>query len=265
MKNTSILHRHFINHCLRSCGAASMLAFIFSTPAFAQAISETRFNDTTGIELKGGAILGAGGTGVSGQASDKAYSADTSSAHKASATLTDNIPAISGCEEMTVTAWYKPRADQTGPVELFNAFGTLLIWETEKHEWTWRVDTKPTDPATRMYWFFSGKPPLKSWMTPGKWTFIAMVWKRSDGSGAIYQGDNSTPLALSRTMQRKDQVEALAETGNLKRMIGNDPAKQERAFNGDIDNVRFFAKALSQDDLEKIRAADAANQAVSLP
>jgi len=236
-----------------------------STSALAQSIFETRFNDTTDLKLQNGARLTVTGDGVSGQLGDKAYSADISTAPKASALITGGPGPISGVDEFTITVWYKPKAGQAGPVELFNAFGTLLIWEPDKNYWTLRVEARPLNPATKMYWFFTGKPPTGSWITPGEWTFIAMVWKKSDKAVSFYRGGKIDQVADIHVATRPDEVESLAEPQVPKRMIGNDPLRPERAFNGEIDDFRMFSKALEKDDLEKIRAADVKNEATSLP
>ena len=260
---TQSLNSHRFNSLAWFAGA--WVALAVGSPALALSpIFEARFNDTTGIELQGGATLGPDGSGVSGKSGDKAYSADTSSAPKAAALLAGDQDPISGLGELTVTAWYKPRAD-LGLGELFNAVGSLLIWENTKHEWTWRVGAKPTNPEQKMYWFFSGKSPLANWATPGEWTFIAMVWNRAEKKGTFYQGGKSDPLTPAREMMRPDDVEPISEAAKPKRMIGNDPAKMERAFNGEIDNVRFFTKALDAATLEKIRTADVKNEAINLP
>ena len=40
------------------------------------------------------------------------------------------------------------------------------------------------------------------------------------------------------------------------RALGNDAVKMDRPFAGNLDDFRFFAKALPMDTLEKIRQAD---------
>jgi hypothetical protein len=50
----------------------------------------------------------------------------------------------------------------------------------------------------------------------------------------------------------------------MKRVIGNDPNKGDRAFTGSVDDLRVFSKALGSGDLEKIRQADLKNLPPSL-
>jgi hypothetical protein len=59
-------------------------------------------------------------------------------------------------------------------------------------------------------------------------------------------------------------VESFTEPAAMKRVIGNDPNKGERAFNGSVDDLRVFSKALGSGDLEKIRQADLKNLPPSL-
>jgi hypothetical protein len=236
-------------------------ALSLSPWAFGQAIYEQRFNEADQIEFKDGAALGPDGSGVSGKPKDKAYSADTASSPKTSM-IAPAVPDSTSLEELTVTAWYKPRAELPAATTLFNAFGTMLIWDDIKHEWTWRVGAKLLNPDARMYWFFSGKAPLANWAAPGEWTFVAMVWKRQAKSAAFYQGNKTSELKPAREMTRPEEVEPLALTPSSKSVIGNDTAKTERAFNGEIDNVRFFPKALDQNAIEKIRQADVKNEAI---
>ena len=50
------------------------------------------------------------------------------------------------------------------------------------------------------------------------------------------------------------------------RCIGNTRfTKQDRAFEGNIDDVRFFNQALSAESIEKIRQADVKNEPIALP
>src|SRR4051812_14488330 len=104
-------------------GITAAVAVGLAASAFGQAYYEQRFNDTAGVEFEDGATIGADGSGVSGKPADKAYSADIVSAPKASAVITSGT-ASATADELTITAWYKPRAELTGPVTLFNAFAT---------------------------------------------------------------------------------------------------------------------------------------------
>ena len=111
----------------RACWCVTIVAALSMSPwAFGQAIYEQRFNDRDQIEFKEGADLGPDGSGVSANLGDKAYSANTASSQRAMA-IAPPVSESRELEEITVTAWYKPRTELMGSNTLFNAFGTHLI------------------------------------------------------------------------------------------------------------------------------------------
>lgn len=230
-------------------------------PSVGGLVSELRFNDATGLVLRGGAVIGPAGSGVSGQPDDKAYSADTATSPAAMAIPGGAAP-LSGIEEIAVTAWYKPRtADLTDAQNLFNAFGSTLLWDGKIHQWMWRVNSHVTSNPKSATWYASGTTPQL--ITVGEWTFIALTWKRVENHADFYMGSKTATAGFARKVERNDPIDSATE--GLKRAIGNDPKSGERAFNGDIDNVRFFTKALDAQSIESIRAADLKNEPVKLP
>jgi hypothetical protein len=149
-----------------------------------------------------------------------------------------------------------------------DAVGTTLIWEQEAGEWVLRIDTKPADdPNPSRYWFHSGnKPPLGTWATPDQWTFLAAVWKKADNKVTFYQGSSSAAAVLARESTRSETVAPLNERADSPRTIGNRVgAILDRPFDGSIDDVRFYPKALDAATIEKIRQADLQNSSLSLP
>ena len=232
-------------------------------------IYETRFNKADTLSLEGGASLGAPGSGVSGKASDRAYDGNATNlapgAAGPAAVVTSDLVPLDGIDELTITAWYKPRAEQNPPAILYNGFGATLLWE-KTNTWTLRLAAKVLNSDKQMYWFSSGgKPPLGSWMNLHEWTFIAIVWKKADNTAVFYQGDAHTTLTEAAKVKRTDVIESIKEGANPKRAIGNDWAKRDRAFNGGIDDVRFYSKALSSDTLDLIRQADLKDVPIMLP
>ena len=232
--------------------------------AFGQQIFEQRFNEAVDIEFKGGGDLGPNGSGVSGKPEDKAYSADAASSPNAMAVVS-SASTEDDLNELTITAWYRPQVELPGATTLFNAFGTLLNWDDTKKEWVWRVGAKPVDAKTSSYWFFSGRGKLGAWTNPGDWAFIALVWQREGSRATFYQGGNTSDTVLAREMTRKEEVEPLSFGSPTRYTIGNDATKTDRMFNGEIDNVRVFRKALDLEAVEKIRQADANNAPVQIP
>jgi hypothetical protein len=176
---------------------------------------------------------------------------------------------VQNLDELTVTAWYKTRGAIKGTTTLFDAVGTTLIWD-EKGVWTWRIGTKPAGDAKWFYWFTTNNTaPVGSWDNVGEWTFFAAVWKRAEAKVTFYQGSKSAASVMAGEKTRPEAVDPLFENPKYERVIGNmqGPAK-DRPFDGEIDDVRFFAKALDSATIEKIRQADLSNEPIgtlSLP
>ena len=139
-------------------------------------------------------------------------------------------------------------------------------WD-EKGFWTWRIGTKPAGDAKWFYWFpTNNTAPQGSWDNSGNWTFLAAVWKRSAAKVTFYAGSRAASTAVAGEKKRPESVEPLSENPKYVRTIGNrQGAVKDRPFNGDIDDVRFFAKALDPEAIEKIRLADVNNEPVDAP
>jgi hypothetical protein len=134
MKHTS-LHHH--RPWLLRWSLAVSAAVPVSASAFSQTFYENRFNDTKGLEFKGGAAIGADGSGVSGKPGDKSYTADASTLaadQPSSAALITGGPAPLSADEVTVTVWYKPHGLVNDAATLFRAFVGQLMWEGKRNE-----------------------------------------------------------------------------------------------------------------------------------
>jgi len=257
----------------RSLVPLSLLAspLLLCASALAQPLLfEARFNDPSKAELLNGATLGPERSGVSGKPQDLSclidlsyYTGGVGPAVNPTTPRSD----LSGIEELTVTGWYKATGEIKNDATLFSAINTQLMWEQSSGRWVWRVNAQPTNPmAKTMNWFKSGIPaPLGSWVNPGEWIFISMVWKRADNSVEFFQGSTAVPAALAgKKGVRPEAVEPLSEAAKTPRSIGNDASKKERPFQGNIDNLRFFSKALDLQAIELIRQADVKNEAPPL-
>ena len=229
-------------------------------PRPAYLVYETGFHDTIGLEFKNGAQLGSSGSGVSGKPADRDYSADTATSPNAAALITANNAPVKS-DELTVTTWVKPRtADQKDVATLFSAFGSGLYYDAKSKGWLWRVASRvPSDPKAQT-WYDSGKA-LQ--LQPGQWHYVAMVWKRGENSASFFHGGTNGSVLLVNTVKRPQIVDPVTEP-SAKRILGNDPNKPERCFNGEIDNFRVYTKALDTATLEKIRQADLKNESPAL-
>jgi hypothetical protein len=231
-------------------------------PLFSESFNETR----SGIELKNGAKLGDPGSGVSGQDTDKAYTAEVTQFEGTSAgpvALLRNPIAVQGLDEVTVTLWYKPGERQVGDVTLLDAASLVFIGD-KPEQWTLRVGAKVEQ--GKLYWAYSGKDaPHGGWLRPNEWTFIAATWKRTANEAVFYQGTKALGVKAGRRhafgMTPEAGLQERANRDKRPETIGNTAnTKYDRAFNGSIDNVRVYSTALSEAELEKIRQADLKNE-----
>jgi hypothetical protein len=226
-----------------------------------------QFNDSSGrVEFKSGAKLGAAGSGVSGQPTDRSYVAElarTEIVDVAPVGLLKAPYAVQKLEELTITIWYKPGDQQVADASLLDAAGMYLISQ-KGDSWTARVGAADV-PKGKQYWFNSGnKGTPVGWFQPNEWIFLALVWKKSANEVCFYQGTKSgavkkaqcsvRDLAVGGLVDRPDRdkhPDAIGNTGN---------PKYNRPVNGSIDDVRIFSKALDDSALEKIRQADLKNE-----
>jgi len=227
-----------------------------------QPLAELRLNDTTGLHFKNGASLGTDQSGASGKTGDKSYSIDTASNPSALCFIpgpTDTVTA----DELSVTAWYKPRSlSQRDVCNLFNGFASSLFWDTKGNQWIWRIASKdPSNPKSLICYGSGSSPDL---LSPGKWTFIAMVWKRGENTARFYLGPPGKAPVESHTATLKGTIDPAIEP-HPSRTLGNDERKPDRCFNGEIDDVRFFTKALDPADIATIYKADLQNMPVAAP
>lgn len=235
------------------------------TNALSQSLYQQNFNQET-IQLSDGAQLGPDASGASGKAGDRSYLAETSALPKAVAIIpSKEVPDGAKLEELTVTAWYKPSAELADATTLFSALGTVLIWDNAKKHWVWRVEAAKIDGSQGPYWFYLSSPPVGAWVAPGEWTFIALVWNKAEGVVRFYQGNSGTEPKPRHEIIRREEVEPLVIEARKKNTIGNDRLKTDRAFGGNIDNVRFFGKVLDESAIEAIYKADLANEQPALP
>ena len=244
-------------------------------PAVADSLSdsliyEARFNDSSNLELWEGATLGGPGSGVSSVPADQSYfngiALQPGEAGPGAVLTGEARIEPHELQEFTITGWYKPLSEQRDGIELFSGFANLLMWDARHQQWNLRVLAQFADDGRHNYFFGSGsRPPMKSWMIPGEWTFIAMTWTRASGTVTFYQAGVNAPVVNAASGTRKDPVQELTEGPRPRRVVGNDSGKRERSFVGNIDDFRVFAKALDAEALEKIRQADLKNQSIAVP
>jgi hypothetical protein len=209
-----------------------------------------------------GAELGPDGSGVSEKPGDRAYSAQKFSSPNALASF-ESKDHPDTLEELTITAWYKWGGEDGGLGLLWNGFGVWLAMHGNMGDWSLRLRTAPVDPTVDLKQFYSypTRKPQAGWSPPGEWVFIAMTWKAAIGEVEFFRGSKSEDVIFVVASQRPESIPISIVKQNIG-YIGNQQPRVERAFDGQIDNVRFFSKALDLNSLKKIREADLKSQPV---
>ena len=262
---------------LRQCiHRTSLLAILLGATMTARGAVKVRassllffesFNDSTGqIELRNGARFGDAGSGVSGQEADKCYLGEVANveAPEASAVaLIKSVFPVRGLEEMTITVWYKPAEHQALDASLFDA-GSMYLISGKNGAWVLRVGAANI-PKNTFYWFDSNPTgPYSHWLQPNEWIFASFVWKKSANEACFYQGTKSAPVKKARCVTRNVTVGGLTERGDRDKrpdVLGNTVnPRYFRPFNGGMDNVRIYSKALDEAALDQIREADLKNE-----
>ncbi|HVM61329.1 MAG TPA: LamG-like jellyroll fold domain-containing protein [Verrucomicrobiae bacterium] len=226
-----------------------------------------RFNESADqVLLRDGAKYGPDGSGVSGQPADRCYVGEVPNfvdPASGPVALVNVLLPVRGLEEMTITCWYKPGERQALDASLFDLASMYLIAKTNG---TWVLRVAATDiPKGTLYWFESGDDgPYAGWLQPNDWVFLAVVWKKSASEVCFYQGGKSGRVQKALCKTRNVSVGALGERGDRSQrpdVIGNTmQTKYHRPFNGSIDDLRVYAKALNETALEQIRQADVNNE-----
>jgi len=214
------------------------------------------------IEIKNGAQLGTNGSGVSGKPSDKAYIAkvnNTSESEQGPVGIIKQDINVEALEEITLTLWYQAENIQIDAATILDAASLVLI--RDNNGWTLRISA---DTDQKMYWFKTGKnAPYHDWLEPKQWIFIACAWSMKKNEVIFYQGTKDNPVKIAKVSTRNDEVKGLIQRKNKEKFpdaIGNTfNAKYNRPFNGFIDNVKIFSKALDQNLIEQIRQDDINN------
>lgn len=228
---------------------------------------EARFNEPDpDVALVNGAMLGAPGSGVSGQPGDRAYVAvpDPEQPEQGPVAQLRHRPSVQGLDAFTLTLWWRAGANQRVPFCLFDLTGALLIGEP--NGLTFRHGAQVE--RNVRYWFPLGnKGPLGEWLQPDRWVFAAFVWDRTANTFQVYQGTKDHPVEACAVAQRNEPVGSLAgRADDRPDAIGNTLATTyQRPFNGSLDNLRILTRALDAQAIEAIRQADLANLPPQIP
>lgn len=222
---------------------------------------EADFNtEVPGIILKNGAELGPKGSGVSGIEEDRAYHgqvADAANPLGGPAAALKTVLPTPGLEQLTFTGWYKSAGPQPNAVTLISSTGITIIGG-ETGQWTARIGAAV--PPEKMYWFVSGRDVPGGWVPEGEWRFIAFTWTKDGDVGTFYAGTPQSPAREVRRHVLGVSASGPIQSRNNAEVLGNTfQSKYDRPFNGWLDNIRIYDRALPPEAIEKVRSGDARN------
>ncbi len=246
-------------------------ALLAATAAHAASLKSPIFEETFNVAherlvLRDGAGLGGPGTGVSGKAGDRAYSAvprSTEQEPNGPAAVATAAVAPESLSALTVSFWYY--LDEQGP-ELqvpLNTAGFMLLLNQNGLE----IRLEHSKEAPRQYVFSPGiQGPYAGWRDTGRWIFVAFSWARENNTLSVYQATPDKPVAFMRDMIRETPAKPTLPRVDLTRVpevIGNTSPRRDRPLAGRMDNLRIFDRVVDRVELEGIRRADLANTGIS--
>ena len=245
--------------------ASLVTAVAFADVPLAPIYEETFNTPHSRIEYHDGAGLGGPGTGVSGKTSDRAYMAvlqTTENVPGGPAGLAVSPIAPHSLSAFTCTFWYY--LDEQAPaLQVPLSTAGVLFLLTEKG-FEVRIENQLEQPRT--YVFTPGaNGPVAGWLDRHRWIFAAFSWRQDTNTFVVHQGTPTAVVAFMREMSRPTPANPTLPRTNLQRdpeTIGNTYHNHERPMAGRMDNLRFYDRVLDRAELESIRRADLANQAL---
>ena len=231
-------------------------------------IYEETFNTVTSrVEYVDGGGLGGPGTGVSGKTTDRAYMAQPKTSEnvpRGPAGLARAPLAPNPLSAFTCTFWYY--LDEQGPdLQVPLSTGGILFLLTDKG-FEVRIENQTEQP--RSYVFSPGlRGPLAGWRDTNRWIFAAFSWNQATNTFVVHQGTPTEIVSYMRDMTRPVPAKPSLPRTDVARepeVIGNTHRTHERPLAGRMDNLRFYDCVLDRAELEAIRKADIANQAINL-
>jgi len=206
--------------------------------------------DTSGAAADLHGAPGSGVVGV-GQALDLTASSSGGNGPLAwvSSSSAINFGSVSN---FTVTMWLKPQQTISG----FPRFFTLGSPSVTDVSSTGALGFSP-DSGTPGQLFINGGtkivlPGFNALFPGGKWTFLALTY---DGATSVtlYTGSESSPVGTPQNLVRTVTTPMNVGTA-FRLMIGNNSARS-RAFDGWIDDVRFYTGTANAAFVEAVRSA----------
>lgn len=153
----------------------------------------------------------------------------------------DPVIDFSSLSELTVSMWIRPRDGENAPTVFGTEHSFKLFLERHKHGWRPRIFLRDQDNSIS-YFGRVGVLPLD------EWSHLVAVWNGStwnwfiDGQHVVEQ---KCPETLKRIQQRPNSPQSIGG-------IVNASGDKEHGFNGDLDELRIYRKALSRDEVGRL-------------
>jgi uncharacterized repeat protein (TIGR03806 family) len=201
-------------------------------------------NGSTATDLHGTAGSGVAGIGKALDFSSGTYNNATSPIAFATNSGALNFGPISN---FTLTQWIKPGVVSQYP-RFFEIGPNTFTVETAANSFGYLLNNGPGFQV-----FLNGVQQLTTGTVPGlsagSWSFIAITY---DGSTLnLYAGSETSPVALVTSAPVSGQTINLGASGTV--FLGNRLSDQLRAFQGLLDDTRFYTGAADVNFLESVR------------
>ncbi|HZR02677.1 MAG TPA: LamG domain-containing protein [Burkholderiales bacterium] len=205
-------------------------------------MDETSWNGTTGEVLDSG-TAGLNGTGLGGATTATGVKCRAGSFPGSTGRVdVAHNNALNMQSTFTVTGWIRPSA--------WPSSGNLMSFFSKDDNYEFHI----TSNGGLNWWWNAGATALTapaSTAPAAQWTFVAFVFTR--GSQLVYAGGTSTSATLRVSGTDSTQL----NTNIVKLQIGDDQDFNAgaRRWNGSIDDIRLYDRALTASEVDAIRLA----------
>lgn len=152
----------------------------------------------------------------------------------------DSMIDFSSLTELTVSTWIRPADGNNGPTVFGQLNGITLFLERQRGGWRPRLFLRNQDNGIS-YFGRVGIMPID------EWSHLAAVWNGKTWRWFI-NGKNvaeqECPPTLKRIQQRPDAIQCI---GGI--IAHNSEIQAQSQFNGDLDELRIYRRALSADEI----------------
>ena len=153
----------------------------------------------------------------------------------------ESVIDFSRFKELTVAMWIRPHDGPNGPTVIGAEHGFRMFLERQRDGWRPRLFLRDQDNAIS-YFGRVGNLPIN------EWSHLAAVWNGSTWNWYIdgqHVAEQTCPEALQRIQQRPDSIQSI---GGIIDANGD----KQGAFDGDLDELRIYRKALNLSEIGKL-------------